>query len=89
MRAIAVLSLACLLSQTGCADRVVSSQPGPDSAVDKDAEPARLFGIAENLEKAGKTKEAISTYRHIERDFPKSGHSKKARERTRRLPVGR
>lgn len=89
MRAIAVLSLAYLLVQAGCAGRVDSSEPGAARAVDNDAEAARLYGIAEDLDKAGKTKEAMSTYRHIEREFPKSAQGKKARERIKRLPVAR
>jgi outer membrane protein assembly factor BamD (BamD/ComL family) len=89
MRAITVLSVAVLFSQAGCGSRVDISEPVTASTIDRDAEAARLYGIAEKLEKEGRTKDALSTYRHIQRDFPKSAQSKKARERMKRLPVAK
>jgi outer membrane protein assembly factor BamD (BamD/ComL family) len=89
MRAIAGVSLACVLIHAGCGSHAEAPQPTAAATINPNVEAARLYAVAEKLAQEGKTKDALSTYRHIQRDFPKSAQSKKARERIKRLPAAR
>lgn len=64
--------------------------PAPPSpgmtAEQKEVEAARVFEVAQKLEKERQSKAAVAAYRHILRNFPETAHAKKAGARIKVHP---
>jgi len=78
MRSIARFSLCLSLIATGCG----RSGPAPRETPEQAA--ARVFDLAQNLEKEHKTKEAFAAYHQVVRHYPATAGGKKAAERIAR-----
>jgi hypothetical protein len=72
---IARFSLSISLLVIGCGRAEPARRETPEQAA------ARVFDLAQNLEKAHKTKEAFAAYQQIVRHYPATAGSKKAAER--------
>jgi len=64
-----------LIAAIGC------NHPDPAPAESPEQAAARIFDLAQDLEKQHKTKEAYAAYRQISQHYPSTPHGKRAAER--------
>jgi hypothetical protein len=75
------LVLACCLLGPGC------REPAPPEMPEQTV--ARIFALAQSLEKEGKTKQAFAAYHQLVRLFPSTAEGKQAAERLRQAQHAR
>jgi hypothetical protein len=88
VRRVAGLVLAAAAACLGCGQGAPAPTAAPLSAAQQEAEAARVFALAQGLEKERKTADAVAAYRHIVRSFPQAPHAKQAAARLKRMPAG-
>jgi len=88
MRSLVRISVCSSALCLGCGEAASGRRERQPPVQEQAVEAARVFAIAENLEKQGKAQEAAAAYRHILREFPKTDHGKKAAARIKLVQRG-
>lgn len=89
MRSFVRISVCSSALCLGCGEAASGPRAHQPPVKEQAVEAARVFAIAENLERQGKAREATAAYRHILREFPRTDHGKKAAARIRLVQRGR